>query len=156
MSHKEPIHTLARAVIVDQDHILMAYHPNHKPPLYYLPGGHVEHGEGAQSALMRELIEEMGDKKFVTDRFLGVLEHAFIKNPQSTCCHNHEYNFLFQISSKNLTIAATPQSQEEDLAFAWIPLSELATIILLPEVLVTHLPAWLAQNHPTAFQTSMK
>jgi 8-oxo-dGTP diphosphatase len=62
------IHTLSRGVILDQGHILLAYdprpHPYHYYELntcfYYLPGGHIDHHESAQDALIREMQEETG------------------------------------------------------------------------------------------------
>ena len=59
------IHVLARAVIVDQNHILLAYDPRPHPQHYYefdrqfyhLPGGHIEFKESAKNALVREIKE---------------------------------------------------------------------------------------------------
>jgi 8-oxo-dGTP diphosphatase len=75
MNENKNIHTLARAIIIDQGHILLAHHPSWKQGHYYLPGGHIEHGESAQQTVLRELDEEMG-LTFTIGRFLGCLEYS--------------------------------------------------------------------------------
>ena len=75
--YKDGIHVLARAVVIDQDNILLCKTLDLPVSFYFLPGGHVEHGESASSALIRELSEETGARNVEIKRFLGVLEHSF-------------------------------------------------------------------------------
>jgi ADP-ribose pyrophosphatase YjhB (NUDIX family) len=78
------IHVIARAVIISDNHLLLAYDPRSSPMPYYeldkgyfyLPGGHVEHGEGAADAVIREIEEETGFLGEV-ESFLGVFENAW-------------------------------------------------------------------------------
>ena len=58
--YKDGIHVLVRAVIIDQDNILLCQTLDLPVSFYFLPGGHVEHEESASSALIRELSEETG------------------------------------------------------------------------------------------------
>lgn len=51
--YKDGIHVLARAVIIDQDNILLCQTLDLPVSFYFLPGGHVEHEESASSALIR-------------------------------------------------------------------------------------------------------
>lgn len=60
MVHKDNIHVLSRAVIIDQGHILLCKALNLPQQLLCLPGGHIEHGESAEAAVLRELLEESG------------------------------------------------------------------------------------------------
>ena len=58
--HKNNIHALARAIIIDQDQILLCRKLDSTLKRYFLPGGHIEVGESAREAVVRELVEESG------------------------------------------------------------------------------------------------
>ncbi|MDP1975362.1 MAG: NUDIX domain-containing protein, partial [Alphaproteobacteria bacterium] len=60
MTKYNNIHVLSRAVIIDQDHILLCKTLDLQINFYFLPGGHVEHGESVCEAVLRELKEESG------------------------------------------------------------------------------------------------
>ncbi|GMA17189.1 NUDIX domain-containing protein [Deinococcus metallilatus] len=64
-------HLLARAVIQDAGHVLVAQARGFSHT--FLPGGHIEPGEGMKAVLARELSEELGLSVEVS-RFLGVVE----------------------------------------------------------------------------------
>jgi len=101
MTKKDNIHVLSRAVIIDQEQILLCKTLDLFPSdFYFLPGGHVEHGESTEKALIRELLEEAGCKCKI-ERFLGCLEYSFEPGLNSLC-HNHEYNFIFEVTSEIL------------------------------------------------------
>ena len=53
MSNK--FHHIVRAVMIKDKKLVAEYIGHH----YFLPGGHVEVGESAESALIRELLEEL-------------------------------------------------------------------------------------------------
>jgi 8-oxo-dGTP diphosphatase len=151
------IHLLARAIIIDQGHILLVHNPL-KPQkgFYYLPGGHIELGEGAEFALKRELMEEMGIQVTI-QRFLGCFEHEFSKNllPHGNICHTHEYNLLFAVDSPMLSFKNTITPQEEKVAFQWIPLDQLDEVMFLPQALQPHLASWYEEEHASAFKSSV-
>lgn len=154
MTHNTAIHSLARAVIIDQGHILLAHHPKWERRHYYLPGGHIEHGESAAQSVLRELMEEMG-LNFTLQRFLGCLEYSFKPNLGTRICHTHEYNFLFLATSPDVTIAMLPEQKEEHVTFSWVSLHELASITLLPHPLVDIIPTWLALSPQDTFKSEM-
>jgi ADP-ribose pyrophosphatase YjhB (NUDIX family) len=60
MTKKDKIHVLSRAVVLDQEHILLCKTLDLPKAFYFLPGGHVEHGESATETVLRELQEEAG------------------------------------------------------------------------------------------------
>lgn len=150
-----PIHCLSRAVIIQQDHLLVSYNPQATFPYVYLPGGHIENGESAEHSLIRELKEETA-LDFKIQRFLGVLEYSFspIKEAQKIC-HTHEYNFCFFAHSPMLKgLALPPEPEQEKVRFKWVSLSDLSSSNLLPAPLINLVPLWLQSPSTANFFSS--
>jgi len=101
MTNKDIIHVTARAVIIDSDHILLCQTTDLEHNFYFMPGGHIEHGESAANALLRELVEEAGSSGWIK-RLLGVMEYSF-EPGYSSICHNHEYCFYFEVALDDST-----------------------------------------------------
>lgn len=154
MSHKNNIHVLSRAVIVDQDHILLCKTRDLPISFYFLPGGHIEHGESAEDAVLRELLEESGAQCRIK-RFLGCLEHSF-EPGHSSICHNHEYNFFFEAESDLLKIQNPIARLEDHIELIWIPLHKIDSIDFRPEPLKKLLPEWLKSPKNNTFQSMME
>lgn len=148
MSTQDKIHVLSRAVILDGNHILLCKTLDLAISFYFLPGGHVEHGESVERSLLRELKEETGETCRIT-RFLGCLEYSF-EPGHSSICHNHEYNFIFEATAENLKHSLPLSQLEPHIALCWIPLEQLSHIDFRAEPLCTLLPQWLkAAPHHT-------
>lgn len=113
---------LARGICVQDGKILLAYLKSKE--YYFLPGGHVEHGESALAAFEREIGEELGIEATVGKVAL-VFEHTW-QNKESLV---HEINFIITFAVAKDAIL-TPQV--EHLEFKWIPLDDLKTIKFLP------------------------
>ena len=109
---------------------------------YFLPGGHIEHNENAESALLRELHEETGAKDCIIKRFLGCLEYSFALGTNSLC-HSHEYNFIFEVTSDSLKIYNTIPKLEDHIELQWIQLSKLNEIDFRAAPLKMLIPEWL-------------
>lgn len=149
------IHNLVRAVIINNNHILVAYNPKAQFDFCYLPGGHIEHYESAQECLTRELQEEIGNLNYKIERFLGCLEYSFIPEKRDDLkCHSHEYNFHFLVECKELNVNQIPQ-QIEKVAFKWVNLDKLEETNILPGPLKKLLPLWLKLNLQDAFHSQM-
>ena len=153
MIPKKNIHVLSRAVVLDQEHILLCKTRDLPISFYFLPGGHIEHGESAEVAVIRELIEESGSQCTIK-RFLGCLEYSF-EPGHSSICHNHEYNFFFEAESDGLKVQNTPASLEDHIELVWLPLREIESIDFRPEPLKILLPEWLNSPKNNAFQSMM-
>ena len=154
MNLKNNIHVLSRAVIVDQDHLLVCKTLDLPISFHFLPGGHIEHGESAEAAVLRELIEESGSQCTIK-RFLGCLEYSF-EPGHSSICHNHEYNFFFKAESDDLKLQNPLVRMEDHIELVWLPLLEIDSIDFRPEPLKTLLPEWLNRSSDFAFKSFMR
>ncbi|HDX9610148.1 TPA: NUDIX domain-containing protein [Bacillus toyonensis] len=123
---KSKFHHIVRAVVIKDEKLLVAEYIGHH---YFLPGGHVEIGESAEHALIRELREELGANCSIK-QFLGVIENRW----QDKEMLHHEINHIFEVSSKELYIDLPPKSRESHLAFHWIDYSKesLKTYKIMP------------------------
>lgn len=146
-------HVLSRAVIIDQNNILLCKTLDLAIRFYFLPGGHIENRESAEKSLLRELKEETGVDCQIK-RFLGCLEYSF-KPGHSSICHNHEYNFIFEAESPDLKSTQTIISPEKHIELVWMPLSHLSDIDFRAEPLKKLLPQWLSNNNAEKFSSEM-
>lgn len=149
----DKIHALSRAVIIDQEHILICKTLDLDPPFYFLPGGHIEHKESAENAVLRELMEEANAHGRIK-RFLGVLEHSFTPGHNSIC-HDHEYNFYFEVESDALKFPSNPKQTEKHISLHWIPLKDLDKIDLRPTPICALLSQWLKDPITAKFHSEM-
>lgn len=136
------IHHCARAIIIDGDHILLAYDPRANPFhyyelnkfFYYLPGGHIDFGESPSDAVTREILEETG---FRADNvmFLSSFEYKWNFEGDHVCCHTHEINFIFRVEISSIDSHTQIEQIEPHVAFKWLELKNLAQIDLRPTLL---------------------
>ena len=115
------VEVISRGVCVSQGRVLLCR--NIKGGYLYLPGGHVEFGEGAAEALAREFMEETGAKVKVLE--LALMHENFFR--QGSRLH-HELNLVFhvELASDGVT------SREKKIAFEWAPLDALADTDIRP------------------------
>lgn len=134
-------HLLARAVVRDAGHVLLVRADGQSHT--FLPGGHVEAGEGLAVCLRRELREELGVTASV-GRYRGAVEHRWRRNgtPQ------YELNHCFAVKAPALTADEAPDAREGYLTFGWVPAKRnaLAEVDLQP----TPLRRLLASDESTA------
>lgn len=150
---RDVIHVLSRGVVIDQGHILLCKTLDLPVPFYFLPGGHVEHGESVCEALLRELTEETGADCRIK-RFLGCLEHSF-EPGHNSICHNHEYNFIFEIESNTLKRCHEIPRLEAHIELVWVPLTQLSSIDFRAEPFKQLVPQWLQTSPVDVFQSVM-
>lgn len=153
MNTKDNIHVLSRAVIIDEDKILLCKTLDLPISFYFLPGGHVEHSESAETSLLRELMEETGAECKIK-RFLGCLEYSF-EPGHSSICHNHEYNFIFEAESEALKSTHNIAQLEAHIELLWMPLDKLSEIDFRAEPLKKLVPQWIRSPFNNSFESVM-
>ena len=149
--NKNNIHVLSRAVIIDRGSILLCKTLDLPISFYFLPGGHVEHGESASASLLRELMEETGTECKIK-RFLGCLEYSF-EPGHNSICHNHEYNFIFEAESDSLKIEKQIPQLESHIELIWVPLRGLSEIDFRPEPLRELILNWVKMPAADVFRS---
>lgn len=143
------IELIARAVVAVDGLVLLA---RQKTATYtFLPGGHVRFGEPAESALARELQEELGTAARV-GRFLGAIENRFA----NTGGDFHEVNLVFAATLPDLAGTANVESREPHLEFLWQPTARLADQNLQPSVLCSLVPRWVEGASIGGWVSTMK
>ena len=124
------IELIARGIIINDGKILLC--DNLKKNYYFLPGGHIEEGEDAETALRREMIEEVGREvkeiKKITE----------IKNSYNDDDADREE--IIYVNLVSLENYDSIKSLEDHIGFAWVPLDEFANsrfrpIEIVPEIL---------------------
>ena len=110
---------------------------------YCLPGGHVELGEDTDSAVLREMKEELGyDIKIV--KLVSIIQN-FFKTKEGKVFHELGYYYIVEptnVNNVNLddyVIIENDKGKEVRLEFKWFTLEQLQSARFLPEVLKTQL-----------------
>lgn len=128
-----------RAIIQSKGKILICWHKEKK--YYFFPGGHVDFGEKAETALIRELKEELD---IVVKRvfFIGVVENIYIEKRDKHKEHrgkHHEINLAFNV----LTEKAKDKSLEDHIDFVFLTEKEFQKEKVMPVSLQKSIIKWL-------------
>lgn len=128
------IEFIARGLSIRDGRVLLC--KNTKHGYFFLPGGHVEFGETAETALVREFKEEAGIEAKCGGVAL-VAEHLF-ERKKGPC---HEVNVVFHVELQKGKV----ESREPKIAFEWADLAEINERDLRPNCI----KAWLAAGGRT-------
>lgn len=127
MTSRHGIEVISRGVCIVDDYLLLCHGRGHTNT--YLPGGHIEKGESAATALVREIREELGVKAHV-GRFLGVVENQFEQKGHQV----DEINLLFELEIPGLEPGVDVPVAEDWLDFRWERLDNLVAANVEPKV----------------------
>ena len=123
-----------RAVIEKDGKILFCKHKDKSKDYYFLPGGHVEFGESAKDALIRELNEELVISiKNVS--FIGGMEDIFTKENGEK---HHDINLFFNVSYDNVV----DKSKEDEIDFVFLSKEEMLKEKIFPLALPEAIIKW--------------
>jgi len=136
-SNYRKIEVLARAITQNKGKVLVC--KNIGRGYYFFPGGHVDFGESAKDALIRELKEELG-LSIKNPVFIGGSEHLFTEEGKK----NHEINLAFRVPLKKVNTT----SRENHLRFFLIDKKQLAKENVLPKVLKKAVLKYLKDKKP--------
>lgn len=101
---------------------------------YFLPGGHINFGERAEEALLREIEEELGISIKIQS-FIGAVENFYIEKEEK----HQEINLIFSATPKEVVL----KSKENHIEFVLKDIKSLVKERILPENLKTALLKWL-------------
>lgn len=132
---KGNIEIIVRGVCVVNKRLLLCHGKN--ASYSYLPGGHIEFGESAVSALKRELKEELG-LSIRVQRFLGCFENRFKQKARLHCEINLVFEFTIPYSGKKCI-----KARERHIEFLWVPLNELKKYNVQPSFIPQTITKWL-------------
>ncbi|MGE6555956.1 NUDIX hydrolase [Exiguobacterium artemiae] len=119
----------AAAVIVKEGHLLI--HRNVRDDFWALPGGRIQLMENGETAIVREIEEELGLKAEVT-RFLSVHENFFTYDEVSF----HEVGFYYEVNILDDIQVGSKEffgTEGEELIYQYVPIKQLSSITLYPE-----------------------
>ena len=143
------IEIIVRGVITGNQKILLAHKKGAQNT--FLPGGHINPGEGAKIALQREIKEELGLSCKIM-RYLGTVEHTF----EDKDGHHQEINLIFELKVRDLDTSKPLVSRETSLEFLWQPVSKLKGVNLQPYPLCELLPKWIKYKTATRWESSFE
>ena len=130
------IRNSVKAIIIDNDKILLTKNKDDWGIFYLLPGGGQEKFEDMHEALRRECYEEIScdikikDIRFVRD-YIGQ-RHEFAELDSGT----HQIEYMFECSLADNAIACNGTIPDgAQIGVEWIPLSQLSDIRIYPSVL---------------------
>ena len=133
------IRNSAKAIIIEDDRILLTRNRNNAGEFYLLPGGGQRHGESLSEALVRECLEEIGVQVVVGNLLLVrdyiSAHHEFAE--QDGGVHQVEFMFRCRITMGEAGIGRTPDDWQTGVE--WVPVSELDDLPLFPAAIVESL-----------------
>jgi 8-oxo-dGTP diphosphatase len=126
----------ARAVIVDKDKVLLLRAEEPGRVYYFLPGGHVQHGERLQDAVLREVKEETGLNVEI-ERALGMREfiaarHARLAKNVPQSHHVVAVIFLCRVKGNTVGKFTVDSGAGGVIGMEWVELGKVNGLELHP------------------------
>ena len=137
---KSHIHSVVRGLLVHGEEIILCKVKDAK--WFFLPGGHIEDGESARAALLRELHEEIGTSDCKITSFVGVCENIFLLEDDVS---QHEINIIFKV---DVPQEVQINTKKDHIEFVSTAKKNLKDYKILPTALEDGLLEWLENGKP--------
>lgn len=149
VSKAKGIDVVVRAMIGRGEQLLLIRHP--KEGHWYLPGGQVDPGKPAETALRQKITNAL-DTEIESASFLALVEHGYSDRHGND---HHELNLIFDVTISKLDMTCANGQREVQ----WIHWEELSAIDLRPVGLRAGLRSgrfdtgdrWLPWGSPTVY-----
>ncbi len=136
----KPIRNSAKAIILQNNRLLLTKNKDEQGFFYLFPGGGQEKGEELKAAVVRECIEEIGCAVEVKDilfirEYIGE-NHEFANWDSGV----HQVEFYFEcliVGNTNFSNGTNPD--ENQVGVEWIEINKLNEIRIYPRALVKQL-----------------
>ena len=134
---KRHVRVSVKAIIIQDERILMIKYFFPDGMLYDLPGGGQNHGETLTEALERECMEELGAKVLVKDI---LFVHDFISANHPQLINQDEHGLKIEFECELLSpIDYSIKGDEYQEAIEWLPIAELENYPVHPSALAATL-----------------
>ena len=137
---KSHIHSIVRGLLVQGEKIILCRVKDAK--WFFLPGGHIEDGESARGALLRELREEIGNSDYKITSFVGVCENIF---PREKGVLQHEINIIYEV---DVPYEMKIDAKEDHIEFVSVAKKNLRDYKILSAALKKGLLEWIKNKKP--------
>ncbi|MFT9845976.1 NUDIX domain-containing protein [Aneurinibacillus sp. REN35] len=139
------IRTSAKALIIEDGHILLVKMKDERGIFYIMPGGGQNHGETIPEALQRECQEELGTAVEIGPLFF--VREYIGKNHENAQLHTEIHQVEFIFSCRAISDPGSPIHPDQgQIGAEWLPLHELASYRLYPKQIVPILSAVLTSR----------
>lgn len=133
MNSSNTIRSAARAIIIENNSVLLVQMKNDNGEFFILPGGGQFHGENMVQSLKRECMEELGidisvGRLIYTREYIG-------KNHKFDHRHNnfHQIEHVFVCEILNVSqLGNGHKIDKKQIGYRWIKLNELSEYKVLP------------------------
>ena len=129
----------AKAIIIDNDRLLLTKNKDDEGHFYLFPGGGQEHGETLHDAVKRECLEEIGEEVEVGE--LLFIREYIGKNHEHASFdsnfHQVEHYFICRLLNENHFLPSNPDSHQ--VGMEWLPVQQLQNYRIYPKELLSYL-----------------
>ncbi|MBS4200794.1 NUDIX domain-containing protein [Bacillus sp. FJAT-49732] len=131
------IRNSVKAIIIKEEKILLTKNRDHEGDFYLCPGGGQEHGETFHETLLRECMEEIGNKVEIGE--LSHIREYIGKNHEHSAIdvnvHQVEYYFACQLYETERMSFHPSNPDQHQIGIEWIPVNDLLQYRLYPKEL---------------------
>jgi 8-oxo-dGTP pyrophosphatase MutT (NUDIX family) len=129
--YKNTTELIVRLVIKKEGQVLLCV--NKETGSYYLPGGHVEFGDRLEDTIYKEMQEELGwaADEIESIKHVGHLEHSYTDKDGIEL--HQELNMVYEIETRD---GVEINSQENHIAFEWVPTQNLNRVKIVPPAII--------------------